>query len=271
MKVSSWGKQVFCSKRNPNCSACPLRPQCEYAQANGRHLKKPPGPSNMPIPEATPAQAGPASSEATKSPQQKPSSDSPNADALEADRSRAQDAAPGPLKGTGNADDQKQAEEGISEAADLLEEPCTPGADRRTDAAAADKERQSLLKTLDSGVVGPETPTKSTEGRTGARPLADNRDMLESRGASDDNLACEAEADLPDIEDLEKAAAPSKAPRTQIQELARILDTGEGYERALIIGQDTDPCGHMPLRCGVLPSFRCKFCNTTTYKNPDVL
>ena len=32
--------QVFCSKRNPNCSACPLRSQCEYARANGAYLRR---------------------------------------------------------------------------------------------------------------------------------------------------------------------------------------------------------------------------------------
>ncbi len=32
---------MFCSKRNPNCSACPLRSQCEYARANGRSLQRP--------------------------------------------------------------------------------------------------------------------------------------------------------------------------------------------------------------------------------------
>lgn len=31
--------QVFCTKRNPNCMACPLRHECDYALANGQHLE----------------------------------------------------------------------------------------------------------------------------------------------------------------------------------------------------------------------------------------
>ena len=31
--------QVFCTKRNPNCMACPLRHECDYALAEGRHLE----------------------------------------------------------------------------------------------------------------------------------------------------------------------------------------------------------------------------------------
>ena len=31
--------QVFCTKRSPNCTACPLRHECDYALANGRHLE----------------------------------------------------------------------------------------------------------------------------------------------------------------------------------------------------------------------------------------
>ena len=31
--------QVFCTKRNPNCTACPLRHECDYALANGQHLQ----------------------------------------------------------------------------------------------------------------------------------------------------------------------------------------------------------------------------------------
>ena len=31
--------QVFCTKRNPNCMACPLRHDCDYARAEGRHLE----------------------------------------------------------------------------------------------------------------------------------------------------------------------------------------------------------------------------------------
>lgn len=31
--------QVFCTKRNPNCMACPLRHDCDYALAEGRHLE----------------------------------------------------------------------------------------------------------------------------------------------------------------------------------------------------------------------------------------
>ena len=34
-----WVAQVFCSKRDPNCSACPLQDQCEYALNNGRRRK----------------------------------------------------------------------------------------------------------------------------------------------------------------------------------------------------------------------------------------
>lgn len=30
--------QVFCSKQSPNCRACPLRHDCDYALAKGRHL-----------------------------------------------------------------------------------------------------------------------------------------------------------------------------------------------------------------------------------------
>ncbi|KAK9835034.1 hypothetical protein WJX81_005688 [Elliptochloris bilobata] len=30
--------KVFCSKREPNCAACPMRPHCDYAAANGRHF-----------------------------------------------------------------------------------------------------------------------------------------------------------------------------------------------------------------------------------------
>lgn len=32
-------RQVFCSKREPNCAACPLRPHCDYAAANGRQFR----------------------------------------------------------------------------------------------------------------------------------------------------------------------------------------------------------------------------------------
>ena len=32
--------KVLCSKRAPNCCACPLRPGCEYARADGARLKR---------------------------------------------------------------------------------------------------------------------------------------------------------------------------------------------------------------------------------------
>jgi len=32
--------KVLCSKRAPNCCACPLRPRCEYARADGARLKR---------------------------------------------------------------------------------------------------------------------------------------------------------------------------------------------------------------------------------------
>lgn len=37
--------QVFCSKVNPNCGACPLQAGCEYALSNG---KKYPATSSVP-------------------------------------------------------------------------------------------------------------------------------------------------------------------------------------------------------------------------------
>lgn len=221
-----------------------------------------PGPSNMPTPEATPAQAQPSIPEPARSPQHEPGSNSPGADALQADSSRAQDAASGQLKGTGSGGEQEHAQEGSSEAAVLPEGPCTPCADRRADITNASEKRQSLLEALDGRFGGPETPTKSTEGSVGGRPQVDNSNTLGSQGAAEEKPACEVEAALPDIEDLERAAAPSKAPRTQSQELARILKTGEGYERAMSVGQDTDLSSIVNLRCDVLPSLRCKSSNT---------
>ena len=38
-KQMSVCRQVFCSKREPNCAACPLRPHCDYAAANGRQFR----------------------------------------------------------------------------------------------------------------------------------------------------------------------------------------------------------------------------------------
>ena len=32
--------QVFCSKKDPNCSACPMRDSCEYALNDGKQRKK---------------------------------------------------------------------------------------------------------------------------------------------------------------------------------------------------------------------------------------
>ena len=39
LKLKSMRRQVFCSKREPNCAACPLRPHCDYAAANGRQFQ----------------------------------------------------------------------------------------------------------------------------------------------------------------------------------------------------------------------------------------
>lgn len=32
------GLQVFCSKVNPNCGACPMQATCDYARNNGKRL-----------------------------------------------------------------------------------------------------------------------------------------------------------------------------------------------------------------------------------------
>jgi hypothetical protein len=224
-----------------------------------------PGPSNMPTPEATPAQAQPSTPEPARSSQHQPGSDSPGADALQADSSRAQDAASGQLKGTGSGGEQEHAQEASSEAADLPEGPCTPCADRRADITR--EKRQSLLEALDGRFGRPETTTKSTEGSVGISPQADNSDTLGSQGAEEEKLACQVEAALPDIEDLEREAAPSKAPRMQSQELARILETGEGYERAVSMGQDTDPSSIVNVRYGVLsiPSIQVQQYHVATF------
>lgn len=49
--------QVFCTKRNPNCMACPLRHECDYALANGQHLQ----PGLVRPKKATPRPKKPAS------------------------------------------------------------------------------------------------------------------------------------------------------------------------------------------------------------------
>ncbi len=49
--------QVFCTKRNPNCMACPLRHECDYALANGQHLQ----PGRVRPKKATPRPRKPAS------------------------------------------------------------------------------------------------------------------------------------------------------------------------------------------------------------------
>ena len=61
-------RQVFCSKREPNCAACPLRAHCDYAAANGRHFQhaagasaaagSPPGPHSDGRPGTAPSAHG---------------------------------------------------------------------------------------------------------------------------------------------------------------------------------------------------------------------
>jgi len=52
--------KVFCEKRTPNCSACPLRDMCEYASSGGKHLND--------SRAAEPAVAGVASAAASEGP-----------------------------------------------------------------------------------------------------------------------------------------------------------------------------------------------------------
>ncbi|KAK9817100.1 hypothetical protein WJX72_009565 [[Myrmecia] bisecta] len=55
--------KVFCSKRSPNCSACPLQSMCEYAQSGGARLRLSPGSkpqgANQPHQGTQPAKDGP--------------------------------------------------------------------------------------------------------------------------------------------------------------------------------------------------------------------
>lgn len=43
-------QQVFCSKKDPNCTACPLRGSCEYALSNGRRRQAEATTGALPLP-----------------------------------------------------------------------------------------------------------------------------------------------------------------------------------------------------------------------------
>ena len=57
LTVGRVATQVFCTKRSPNCTACPLRHDCDYALANGQHLQ----PGLVRPKKATPRPRKPAS------------------------------------------------------------------------------------------------------------------------------------------------------------------------------------------------------------------
>ncbi len=237
---------MFCSKKDPNCRACPLRPQCEYAKANGRHLKEKPPASKGPKSGASPDHNQPATPEAAAPPVHEPCKEVPKSDLVEPHSDRMQEGACGQPMGTGIAEPGKQenADKGNFETADLHEMLCTPRADSSASAGGASRECQGALN---GEAAAPTTPSKSTEG--GTRPLAAGNDIIEAQGASNHKAACEAEAALPDIEDLEKASIPSKAHRSQGQELSRILALGEDCGVTGDMDQDTVPSASVNPRC----------------------
>ncbi|BDA42645.1 probable protein ROS1A at C-terminar half [Coccomyxa sp. Obi] len=227
--------KVFCSKRDPNCSACPLRPQCEYAQANGRHFQKKTAPSTAAVPEADHVQAQPATPQAAEAPHQ---SDTSTSEASESKVRKGQDGAYGQLSKSAVAGGHEQlvAEAGSSEGSDPLEGPNTPKAQRSTPTCAARKEQKSLFGPLDDRHL--DFPATEESGARTARLVGSA--APDSPGSSE-SAANEDEA-LPDVEDLGGTCVPSKAPRTQSAELARILDRGEEFRKAV----DERPPGGPP-------------------------
>ena len=223
--ITPLGTQVFCSKRDPNCSACPLRPQCEYAQANGRHFQKKTAPSSAAAPEADHVQAQPATPQAAKAPHKL---DSSTSEASASKVRKGPGAANGELSDSARAGDREQviAEADSTKGSDPSEGPSTPRVQRSAQKYAAHKEQGSLPGPLDDGQL--HFPgTQELGGRT-SRPVGSA--APDSPGSSK-SAANEDEA-IPDVEDLGGSFVPSKAPRTQSAELARILDRGEELRKA---------------------------------------
>lgn len=221
--------QVFCSKRDPNCSACPLRSQCEYAQANGRHLKKRRAPSSKADPDPQPAKA-PRQGSHTETPTPQPADAGGNTVLL---------APVGTPVGTGP---DRGTERPCQDCSEPAEGPDTP----RAEAAP----NPSVLAR--KGGKAPSTPAQSACHRADAILESVISDSLSDPAADPQHNVGEGEVEaaMPDIEDLGGAAGPGSASRAQGEELERILGTGDVLGQPLDANRLEVMSGNPDPRCG---------------------
>ena len=194
LKLKSVRRQVFCSKREPNCAACPLRPHCDYAAANGRQFQHAAAgaagaadPAQNPAPDPAPsasrgtgASAAGASDPAVNAGPADPSAagDQVPQAAASAEAPGTQAAAQGARDASGGADAGLQASASVRAQDIAGEAGQQPGSPPRSAGAEAPGAATADMEDLGGRAPAPLSPSRRTgvqstaaRSRAQARPL----------------------------------------------------------------------------------------------------